>query len=804
MNLVLTKTEMSDWVRRERENLLTSPAQIDTEKTKFLLQVYRENEGKVPPVMLRAKLFHKLCSERTIFIDGNPLAGTFTKYNYGAYLQPEYSTKWLGIAANRDGKIRVSRQEAILTEEDKDWINECVDFFGDRTTTAQTERIVRDHYGINVAEILKCGIVGEVIPSGFVVSCPDFSLALNKGLKGVIAQIEAEKAKLDVFKAEDFDKWHWYNAAALCLDGLIILANRYASLAKEMASKEANPDKKRILERMAEACAWAPANPARNFYEALQSFWFIHLAGWMENVYVTATPPNTFVADLYPFYKKDKVEGKLTDEEVTELIQFYFLKVNQLASPMSVHGKAQSQSRLSAHIMVGRLDAEGNNDCNELDWLILEAQRQIKLPEPTIGLVYHDKLPEDFLLKCVELIQTGIGQPAFHDVEKAIPRMLMHGTGTLANARQFGLIGCNQSASPGCSSFLVTAGVLNVAKMVELAMNNGKDPLNGIQVGPKTGEAESFKTYGELYDAVLKQSEYFIHVCSRIGGVAGNVLRHNFPTPFISALTHDCIEKGKDIADGGAKYTVGSGVVLMGAIDAGNSLAAVKKLVFEDKSVPMNQLKKALAADWEGHEDIHRKCLNAPKHGNDDEYIDSITKGLYDALYAIYDKNDKDYLGRHNQAEAFSVSQHFSLGRFTGAMPNGRNARKALTDASVSAQPGTDKNGPTALAKSAAYVIDTIKFGTNHFNVKVLPSVLKDTESKRKFLALIRTYFDLGGYHIQFNCVDRETLLAAQANPLEHRDLVVRVAGFSAFFVTLDAEVQDEIIRRTEYNTFAG
>jgi formate C-acetyltransferase len=498
---------------------------------------------------------------------------------------------------------------------------------------------------------------------------------------------------------------------------------------------------------------------------------------------------------MYPFYQKDRDDGKLTDEEVIELLQFFFIKLNGLAQVLPPHGFAWSQSRLGLHLCLGGLTADGDDATNDLDWLVLEAQRRLQLPEPLVDLLYHDKLSQDFLLKCVDLIKTGIGQPAVHNVVKAVERHLYHEHMPLEEARDFSILGCVQTWRAGYA-IATWEGAFNIAKMVELALNNGRDPLTGIRLGPETGEVELFQSYDEFYEAVTRQMRYFIPLQRQIGRTAWNIER-DLPIPFASALTRDCVERGKDVKDGGARYNQANGMTFVAGIDAANSLAAVKKLVFEEKKITMKQLKEALAANFEGYEDIWRMCMEAPKYGNDVDYVDSIAKQLYEVCYNEHQKFP-DFLGRPVKPEAYSVTTHFATGRFTGALPYGRKARVPLTDASVSASPGTDTNGPTALVRSAVRVIDTAKWGGNHLNMKFHPTVLGTVEGAKKLLSLIKTYFDLGGFHVQFNCVSSETLRRAQLHPEDYRELVVRVAGFSAFFIHLDREVQDEIIKRTE------
>lgn len=787
---VAKKTELSEKVSREKEELLSATPRVDIERLKLLLDVYKETEGQ-PAVIRRARLFYRLCCEKSLFIDSNPLIGTLSKYKYGSYPLPEFGSRWL----KRADSFSLQRGKASVTAEERKWIDKAADYWEDKNVFNRTQEIILKARGLDIGLLQKCGVGTEFTPGGFADTTPDYGKVLSQGLNGIIAETEEAKAKLDTGISEDLNKWYFYEGALLCLNGMIKLTQRYAALAEEMAGKETDVERKRQLEKIAETCRCVPANPARSFYEALQSAWFTQLGVWMESPFVLNCPPSRFPQYMYPFYQKDKAAGKITDEEVLKLLQFYFLKINGLAQVLPPHGFAWSQSRLGQHLVLGGLTPDEEDATNELDWLVLEAQRQLQMPEPLVDLLYHDKLPQEFLLKCVDLIRTGIGQPAIHNIDKAIERHLYHEHMPMEEARNPSIVGCVQTQVAGCS-VVPWEGGFNIAKMVELALNNGKDPLTGIAIGPQTGDAESFQTYDRFYQAVLKQLEYFVALQRQASRTAWNIER-DFPVPFASALLNDCIKKGQDATAGGARYHEANGTTFVAGIDATNSLAVIKKLVFEDKKLTMKQLRQALAADFVGYEDMQKMCLAAPKYGNDDDYVDSIAKQLYEACYREHQKFP-DYLGRSTKPEAFSVTVHFATGRFTGALPYGRKARTPLTDASVSATPGTDTNGPTALVRSAAKVIDTSKWGGNHLNMKFHPSALATTEGANKLLALIKTYFDLGGFHVQFNCVSARTLKDAQLHPENYRTLVVRVAGFSAFFIHLDRAVQDEIIRRTE------
>ncbi|MDY6972978.1 MAG: pyruvate formate lyase family protein, partial [Thermodesulfobacteriota bacterium] len=665
-----------------------------------------------------------------------------------------------------------------------------------KTVYDRSREIVLKTKGVDVDVLRNCGVGLNFVDGPNQATWPDYSLVLNKGLTGMIEDIESHKKRLDIGQYVDLKKLDFYEAASLSLHGMITLAQRYASLARETAEKEKDPARREELRKIGETCERVPAYPARDFREAIQAVWFAVYGAWMESPAILHMVPVRFPQYMYPFYIEDKKKGRISDEEVIELLHFYFLKLNTISFPLSPDMAPWNQSRLGQQLTIGGLTPDGEDATNELDFLVLEAQRRIMLPEPLIALVYHDKLSNEFLMKCVELIRTGIGQPAFHDARKAIESRIYFEQAPLEEARNVAIVGCLQPTIPGYTDGFWEAR-FNLAKMVELALNNGKDPLTGVHLGPQTGEAEEFTGYEEFYGACKKQLQYFIPLVRDISRLAWNTIR-DFPTPFGSMFVHDCLEKGQDIVDGGARYSFADGQCYGGGVDAANSLAAIKKYVFEEKSIDMSQMMKALAANFEGYEEIHRMCKEAPKIGNDDMYVDSIARDMHEFIYQEHQKKP-DYLGRFSiQPGAYSVTAHWAFGRFTGALPNGRKARIALTDGSVSAQPGTDVKGPTALAKSAARIIDTVKYNSNHLNIKFHPSALKGTEGANKLLSLIKTYMDLGGYHVQFNCVTSETLREAQLNPAKYRNLIVRVAGFSAFFVNLEPGVQNEIIARTE------
>ena len=792
---------VTERVARIKEEIVQTKPRVDVERIKFLMEVYNNTNGD-PTIITRAKHFEKICGEKTIFIDENPLVGTMTRFINGVYPYPEYNCKWM----RKYSSVFTHMGETPMGEndEEKRLIQENVDYWEKKCLSFRAQQIMREITGMNYINISKCGVwTNESIDSP-MICLPDYGKVLTVGLKGIIAEAEDLAREVDVGDVESFDGWHFRKAAIMCLKAVITLAGRYAALARDMAQDgSTSPERKEELLRIAEACERVPANPPRSFYEALQSIWFIQIASWIQQPIVTS-PPGRFPQYMYPFYKMDKEKGIITDEEVIELIHLWFLGQqgglsNYLMSPLAMRNNSPS---LRQHLALGGYTSLGDDATNELDFLVLEAKRRLPIPEPHILVFYHNKLSQEFLSKCVDVVKTGTGQPAFFNSDVAVLRNMYHRSSqgvTMEEARDNSVLGCVQNIIPG-STDGYWEGSLTVAKLLELALNNGKDMLRGDQIGPQTGDIESFQSYEDVVEAVRKQLQYFLPLIRKIGKVSWNIMREDLPLPFTSALTNDCIAKGKDMTEGGARYSLASGPILISTIDLANSLAAIKKLVYEEKTITMSQLKEALVADFEGngYGDIQNMLLKAPKYGNDDPYADSIARECYQMLLDEFNKDDLDYLGRPLLLEALSLTVHADRGQLTAALPSGRKAGIALADASVSAFPGTDTEGPTALIKSAAPALDAVKYGSNHFNVRLHPSALEASGGgKDKFFALLKTYMDLGGYHIQFNCIDSETLEDAQVHPENYRDLVVRVAGFSAYFIYLDETTQDELIRRT-------
>ncbi len=792
------KKTISPRMQRVKDELLNNPVRVDTERFPILLEVYKETET-LPTIMRRAIYFDKYLSQKTISIDENPILGDFGQYRPSAMPWIEISCRWM-VKKLDQFRLHNTMGEYVHSEEAIRDIKEAVEYWGERCAYTRARKFFEEATEINWGEMGKSGMYVDGCGLHWAsVICPEHAPVAVAGLKAQLAKIDAQEAKLPpVGTTEIMRKRYFLNAARISIHAVIKLAHRYANLAREMARKEKDPARREELETMAKVMEWVPENPARNFHEGIQALSFLYIASMIEMSCPAGLAIGNISRYLSPLYVKDKQEGRITEDRAIELIQGFFAKVLACSVYASNVYSTAGQGFGACRIALGGYTREGEDATTELDYLLLEAQRQMRMIEPGLAVYYTHKMPEDFLVKCVELIRdSGLGQPQFHNTDKTIERWLYHFDGvSLEDARERTVLGSCVVSLLGNLTNPPWEGAFNMPKMVELALNNGVDPHTKQKVGVETGDPENFKTYREFHDAVRKQLAYCLEKCRFFDSMGFAIQAEILPLPYTSAIIDCCIESCKDLSEGAQPYGE-MGTIIVGNIDLTNSMAAVKKLVFDDKKVTMKQLKESLAANFEnGYGDIHAMCLRAPKYGNDDPYVDSIAKEWFSIFYEEATKQP-DFMGKPAIPEAYSHSLHWHTGSRTNALPSGRKAGVALCDGSVSAQPGTDVNGPTALARSAARAIDTIKYSSNHLNMKFHPSALKDGQGIRNLLGLVKTYFDLGGYHIQFNCVSNETLVDAQRHPEKYKNLVVRVAGFSALFTRLDKGIQDEIIRRT-------
>jgi formate C-acetyltransferase len=780
-----------------KEFLLNAPQKLDTERLACLLEVYKEYDYE-PVVVLRAILFDKLLRTKKIYIDENPIVGTVTSHPAGVYVFPEWDPEWIIKELNQAmmshlGKINI-------TDEEKNLMQEAGRFFKHRSATAKVRKLSEELHNWDPRPSIKAGLFTETTNYTVGAGNLDYESFISRGLGAIIKETE-ERLKAVKLKAENSSQIDFYRAALISMKAVAHLANRYAELAEEMAGQTADAIRKAELLEIAAACRHVPENPPRSFREALQSWWFLHLGVQIEQS-GCGSSPGRLGQYLNPYYQADKANGQ-TAEDAIAWLQCLFVKILEFGYYQGITYSQLTSGHTGHTINVGGFDSKGNDATTELDYLILDTQIELRNIQPTITVLYHDNLAEDFLLKAVDLDRTGLGQPQWMNTDVIIKRLLTRHAKrgiTIEDARNCINMSCVGTGVAGKTAFIRENATFNLAKCFELALNDGVDPETKKQIGAKTGDPNLFAGFEGLFAAYSAQVRHMFETIRPYGSLANKALGDTVPSPLRSSMYHGCLQRGRHEFDNGPDYYLYYTISTAG-VDTANSLAAIKHLVYDTKALTMQQVLDAVKADFEGYEDIQRMCINAPKHGNDEKEMNALVRRVYDDAMEAYHNIDENYYGDNiGNIEAYSLSIHNYFGMLTGALPSGRNKGKPLTDASVSATPGTDKNGPLALIKSAAQALDAVKYGSNHFNMKFHPSALQGIAGARKLLALIKSYMDMGGSHIQFNIVSSDTLKKAQDTPEEYKALTVRVAGFSAYYTRLHKGVQDELIARTELN----
>jgi len=622
----------------------------------------------------------------------------------------------------------------------------------------------------------------------------------HKGLIDLKKEIATSMQRLDPANDPEAQaKLEELKAMDICADALILYAKRHASLAKELAKKEKNTKRRKELEKIAAVCTHVPAHAPEDFWEALQSYWFIHLGVITELNPWDAFNPGRLDQHLFSFYEKGLKDGTLTKTKAEELLQAFWIKFNNQPAPPKVGVTAEESCTYTdfALINTGGVKADGSDAVNELSYLILDVVEEMRLTQPSAMVQISKKTPDRFLKRAVEIIKTGFGQPSVFNTDEIIQELLRQGK-RIEDARNGGASGCVETGAFGKECYILT-GYFNIPKILEITLNNGFDPATGKKIGLNTGEPVKFSSFNELSEAFRKQLNHFVDIKINGNNTIERLYADHLPVPFLSLLISDCIAKGKDYNNGGARYNT-SYIQGVGLGTATDSLTAIKHHVFDKKSITMKELLRALKTDYKGNENLRQRLLNkTPKYGNDDDYADQTMKDVFDAYFNAVDGRP-NMKGGHYRINLLPTTVHIYFGKAVGATPDGRKSGEPLSEG-VSPVQGADRKGPTAVIKSVAK-IDHVKTGGTLLNQKFTPQLLADETGQTKFAQLIRTYFKLDGHHIQFNVVTSEMLRDAQKHPEKYRDLIVRVAGYSDYFVDLGVELQNEIIKRTEQKSF--
>ena len=780
-------------VSKLREKMLVMPS-LCIERGYLMTESYKETESE-PAIIRRARGLEKVLKEMTIGIeDGELIVGKATSKRRGGALLPEVRSDSLLEEMDLISKTDWSRYSP-LTGEEKAKMMEFVPYWKGKSLydkflalLPENAKKLKNEISIGVAHCDNSMHHGHM---SF-----DCERVLTKGLNDIKKQVDEELGKLNLAEVKDFEKFQFLRAANITLEAATSFAKRYAELARSLAEKETDIQRKAELERIAEMCDWIPANPARSFYEALQSLWFTYIVvmieGWGPSIGFGR--PDQY---LYPFYKKDIEDGRITKEEARELIALFYIKMNELVVLQSGDTKKSVAGfPLIANITLGGLTKDGKDAVNELSYLFLDAEKDVGLTAEDIVVRVNKNNPDAFLMKACEVAKLLKGKLKFVSDETAIQQLLSDGK-PVEYARDYVVAGCINLTVPGRSHDL-SGGMFNLPLILELALNNGASRLTGEQIGPKTGDPKKFKSYEEVWDAYKKQVEALLPLVLLYRDVDKKVFAEFAPYPFQSTLFHGCIEKGIDITGGGTAPYMTRSISLSGAPNVGDSLAAIKKAVFEDRKITMDRLIDALDKNFEGEEEVLHILESCPKFGNDDDYVDSIVN---EVLVQASDEvtKYKSFAGAKGTVGCQVSAANLLMGYKVGALPDGRRAGEPLSEGGISPHQGRNVSGPTATMRSVAK-LDHLKLTNGSvLNMRFNPDVLKDESKMRKFVSLIRTFCETGGYLVQFNVVSADMLRDAQRHPEKYRDLLVRVATYSAYFVELSKEYQDNIIARTEF-----
>ena len=831
---------MNDRTSRLRRQSLDAPPCISGERARLITEFYQANNGRYSVPVMRARAFHHLCREKTLHLGADELiVGERGPRPKAVPTFPEltcHSVEDLRILNSRPKTwYRVDEETVRLYEE------QVIPYWRGRSMRDRMFEELplewKDAYQAGIfTEFMEQRAPGHTVLDGKIYS---------KGLLDFKADIARALANLDFLDdAGAYEKQEALKSFDLSCDALILFAERHAALARELAAQEARPQRRAELLRIAEVCSHVPAHAPRDFYEALQYYWFCHLAVITELNGWDSFNPGHLDQHLLPFYKRGLAEGTLTRKSARELLECFFIKFNNHPAPPKVGVTAAESGTYTdfANINLGGLLADGTNGANEVSDLLLDIVDEMHLLQPSTNIQLSRKSPDAFLKHALRVISRGYGFPSLFNADTVVQEQLRQGK-TLEDARAGGCSGCVEVGAFGKEAYILT-GYFNLVKVLELVLHDGLDPRTGKQLGLRTGRPESFQSFEELFAAFRTQLRHFIEIKVRGSRLIGRMYADEMPAPFLSVLIDDCILKGRDYNAGGARYNntfiqmVGLGSMTdcfsaitqfcfdgepphlfsggvrpsSGAATCDSSWAGHKQTVvvaLEDGrtplsrheppggSLPLGRLVEVLDRNFAGDETLRQRLVNrAHKYGNDDAYADDLMLAVFNACFEEVDGRP-DTRGGHYRVEMLPTTCHVYFGSVTGAMPDGRRAGLPVSEG-ISPVQGADRHGPTAVIKSAGKM-DHIKTGGTLLNLKFSPGLVGTEEGLDKWAHLVRSYFKMDGHHVQFNVVTAATLREAQAQPEQHRDLIVRVAGYSDYFCDLSTELQEEIITRTEH-----
>lgn len=773
-----------------KQSIETQPF-ITIERARLMTEGYKKYEGSVEIPVLRALAFKHYMENRTLCInDGELIVGEKGDSPQSTPTYPElccHTMEDLDIMDKRDIiSFKVSDDVKKIHED------EIIPFWKNRQIRQKIvnsmEQEWLDCYENGVfTEFMEQRAPGHTVCGGTIY---------KKGFLDLKKEIEVEISKLDfVNDKEAYDKKAQLEGMAIACDALIIYGKRYSEYAKQLAEKEIDEDKKKDLLTIAKNCEVVPANKPETFHQAVQMYWFVHIGVTTELNIWDAFSPGRFDQHLNPFYENDVENDTLDRDMAKEILECLWIKFNNQPAPPKVGVTLKESGTYTdfANINTGGITEDGKDGVNDVSYIILDVMDEMKLLQPSSNVQISKKTPSKFLKRACEISRKGWGQPAFYNTEAIIQELLEAGK-TIEDARCGGTSGCVETGCYGKEAYILT-GYLNLPKILEITLNNGIDPMTNKKLGIETGDPNNFKSYEDLFNAFKSQLNHFVEIKVKGNNVIERIYSKHMPAPLMSVIVDDCIKTAKDYNAGGARYNtkyiqgVGIGTIT-------DSLTSIKYNVFDKKKFNMSELLEALKNNFNGYEAIYNMVVNkTPKYGNDDDYADDLMQDVFNSFYNEV-TGRKSPMGAEYRINMLPTTCHVYFGEVMGASANGRLSQKPLSEG-ISPEKGGDTNGPTAVIKSCSKM-DHLKTGGTLLNQRFAPAVVQGEEGLENMSNLVRAYFNMDGHHIQFNVFDKNVLLAAQKNPHEYKDLIVRVAGYSDHFNNLSRALQDEIIGRTE------
>ncbi|OEU71809.1 MAG: glycyl radical enzyme [Desulfuromonadales bacterium C00003093] len=786
---------MNERIQRLRKLSVEAEPSLSIERALHETAFYQENYGKYSIPVLRALNFLDHCRKKTLYLgDDELIIGERGPHPKTVPTFPEltcHSVEDFHVLNTRE------QQRYTISQEDIDtYAKKVIPYWQGKTIR---ERIF-SHVPAEWQAAYEAGLFTEFMEQRAPGHTALDGQIYRKGMLDFKQQIADEISALDYLNdPEATDRFEELKAMDISCDAVILFAERHADLAEELAAKESDPQRATELKKIAEVCRWVPANKPRTFHEAIQMYWFVHLGTITELNGWDAMNPGHFDQHLAPFYKAEIAAGTLTREQAKELLCCFWIKVNNHPAPPKVGITARESGTYNdfTNLNIGGITGDGKDGVSEVSYIMLEIIEELHILQPGNAVHISSKTPDRFLNAACKVIRQGHGYPSVFNPDVYTVELMRQGK-SLKDAREGGCSGCIEVGAFGKEAYILT-GYLNVPKILEITLNNGIDPVTGKQAGIASGDPLGFKNYAELYAAFLKQLNFIVDTKVRVSNYIDRMFAKYAPAPFLSVVIEDCISKGKDYYDSGPRYNTNY-IQCTGLGTVTDSLSTLKKHVFENQTFSMEQILGAVAKNFAGEEFLRQTIINkTPFFGNDDDAADDIALQVYADLLAAID-GKPNVKGETFHLNMLSTTCHIYFGKVMGATPNGRLAGKSISDG-TSPSHGADTHGPSAVVRSLTKLDHSMSGGTL-LNQRFLPSLLKRDEDITKLGQLIRSYFTLGGHHIQFNIVDTATLKAAQECPEEYKDLLVRMAGYSDYFNDMNEDFQQEVIERTENEAF--